>query len=170
MSRSTGPARMPPRSNETSDMEAASASAPAPAPPHHEQARADCRTRSPRPAAACGGNGAPQWGARSSARVRVGREARVRARRRARGAPQGRERPDLRAAEEEAGARGLAVQGGGRGRGRGGERGRDVEESGERKRGGCGGRGIGDRRRILCTSLIGAHCTWCTRKISVFDF
>jgi len=62
MSRSTGPARMPPRSDETSDMAAASASAPTPATPHNGQARVDRRPRSPRPAAVCGGGGAPQWG------------------------------------------------------------------------------------------------------------
>jgi hypothetical protein len=57
MSSSRGPARMPPRSDETSDMAAASASDPAPAPPHHGQARADLWPRSPSPAATRGGGG-----------------------------------------------------------------------------------------------------------------
>ena len=48
MSRSTGPARMPPRSDEASDM-AASASTPAAAAPHHRAAMRGAR--SPRPAA-----------------------------------------------------------------------------------------------------------------------
>ncbi|XP_066316793.1 probable polyamine transporter At3g13620 [Miscanthus floridulus] len=82
-------------------MAAASASAPAPATTHNGQARADRRPRSPRPAAACVGGGAPQWGARSPARGQVGRAARVRAGQRARGAPRGRGRPDRSAAAAE---------------------------------------------------------------------
>ena len=78
MSRSTGPALMPPRSDEASDM-AASASTPAAAAPHHRAAMRGAR--SPRPAA-----------------------RRPRGRRRARGAPRLLGGPDRSAAAAGAGA------------------------------------------------------------------
>jgi len=133
MSRSTGPALMPPRSDEASDM-AASASTPVPAAPHHRAAPGPPETQQPRAggplastphgrrgrarrnegwslAATCGAGGDELGARRGSSEVRIGAR-----RRRGRGR----------------GTRGLAV----RGRGREIVTRRSQEREEERRRGG----------------------------------